>query len=398
MKKQIRYGIIWLGLWLVLYALLISGIWLLYAGWLPGADSLLGGRDIHSFAHYRQHFTGLFVRLAVVVTLLVLAVIGFKAWVRCVGGWRKFLPRFAFLLAFTALLAELLLRMAFALPGGTLPGLQDAKLLADAYGDETYWVLQTRLAGDKPRDYVQPILGWGQKRPSDDNPLGLRPSAIEALAMEGSQIYFYGDSFVHGMPFNQKTLPEMVAEQSDAYTLVNLGVRGYGVDQMYLKARELGLPDSGGEVWLGILTWDLDRAYLEFTYGQKPRYQIVDGELTLPNLPLEQLDKDYVASYEVPFRSWLIQAVRRHWQARQGIEGEGPVRDEKIEINRAIIREWLAWCSEAGIPLRVILFHTRQDLALESWRNEAVIDVCAEFNIPLFNTADVLLPYLDPAR
>jgi len=377
------------------YLLLMLLVSMLYAGLLPGSDALLSGRHIHALGHYLYHFSKRYVLIVGGAVLFFALIVGFVGWVRCVGGWRRFIPRFAFMLAFTALLAEIVLRLAFALPGGVLPQLQNAELLGDPNTDDFYWVLAARLGGKVERDYVLPVRGWSQTMPSTDNPLGLKNVTREALAKSGPWIYFYGDSFVHGMPFNKKTLPEMIDDKSDFFIPVNLGARGYGVDQMYLTAKDLGMPPAGSEVWVGILTWDLDRAYLEYSYGQKPRYRIKDNELVLSNVPIEQLDQEYVDSFPMPFRSWFLQALCRQWQARQGLERGGPVRDEKIAINHAIMREWSSWCREAGIPLRVILFHTRQDLAEESWRNQAIRDICTEFNIPLFDTADVLLPYLE---
>jgi hypothetical protein len=379
---------------LVIYLIMIGALALAFHGWLPVLDEVLSGREVHSFGHYARILTGHYFRGLAFVVALVGLVIAWRAWVRATGGWRRFLPRFAFLLLFTALLFELVLRLAFALPGGRLPALQDAELLGDPNTDDFYWVLAARLERKVARDYVLPVRGWGQKRPTPENPHGLRPDAREALARTGPFIHFYGDSFVHGMPFNRTTLPALLDDRTDAFSVVNLGVRGYGLDQMYLTARELGLPAPGSEVWVGLLTWDLDRAYLSFSYGQKPRYRLEAGRLTLPNVPITRIDQVFVDEFEIPFRSWLLQLLRHHWRSRQGLERGGAEREEKIALNRAILKEWADWCRAGGIPMRIVLFHTRQDLAQESWRTRAVREMCAENDLPLLDTAEVLLPYL----
>ena len=214
------------------------------------------------------------------------------------------------------------------------------------------------------------------------------------MANAGPKIYFFGDSFVHGMPFNSRTLPEMIMDLCGERNIVNFGVRGYGLDQMFIKAKEIGPPGSGGEIWVGILTWDIDRAYLEYIFGQKPRFRLSAGGLSLTNIPLVRTDREYVDNYRMPFRSWLVQAVRRRWQARAGLEREGPERDDKIQLNRALLRAWSVWAREKNTPLRVVLFHTRQDLTLESWRTRMVHAACTELALPLFDTAEVLLPYI----
>ena len=380
---------------LCVYGLLALALAGWHAGWLPGADHVLAGRHLHSLSHYLRHFTLRFACMAGVVLAVPASLFIFRIWVRNTGGWKRFVPRFVFLIGFTLLLAELALRMAFAMPGGRMPALQNPALLGDPNTDDFYWVLTARLAGKTERDYVLPFRGWGQTQPSEDNPHALRKEARDALNRGGPAIYFYGDSFVHGMPFNTNTLPALVEARRSGVTVINLGVRGYGVDQMYLKARELGLPPPGGEVWVGILTWDLDRAYLEYSYGQKPRYRMHDGDWTLPMVPLAQLDQAYVQAFQLPFRSWVLQLFRQQWRARQGLEREGPDRDEKIALNRMILGEWSAWCREAGVPLRIVLFHTRSDLAQDSWRTRAVHAICGEFGLPLLDTAEVLMPYLE---
>jgi hypothetical protein len=378
---------------LAVYGLLAAGLAVVYFGRIPGVEAVLSGRDVHAYGYYLAHLSHLFVRVAVLILAAMAAAFGFNAWVRATGGWRRFLPRFAFLVICTALLLELTLRLLFALPGGSRRDWLKADLLADPNADEAYWVLTARLAGAVERDHVVPLRGWSQLRPDQENPLGLREETLRALRRNEPKMYFFGDSFVQGMPFNEQSLPSLVGERLPERSLVNLGVRGYGVDQMYLLAREIGLPPEGGEVWVGILTWDLDRAFLAFTHGQRPRYRL-DETLVLERSPGPQTDQEYVDGYRMPFRSWLVQAVRHRWRMREGLERGGPERDEKIEINRAILRAWANWTREHGTPMRVILFHTRQDLAQESWRTRAVHAICQELGLPLFDTADVLLPYL----
>ena len=379
---------------LALYLLLALGLAALYFGWLPGADAVLGGRAVHSYGYYLAHLSKVGARLLAGLAAVGAVLVGFRFWVRANGGWRRFLPRFAFLLVFTALLAEIALRVMFSGAAGRRAGWVSADLLADPNTDNAYWVLSARLSGGVERDYVVPLRGWSQSRPDEGNPPGLRDESMRALQQEEPKVYFFGDSFVQGMPFNEKSLPVLVDERVPGRSVVNLGVRGYGVDQMYLFAREVGLPEAGGEVWVGILTWDLDRAYLEYSHGQRPRYRIVDDQLVLAHTPGPQTDQEFVEAYRMPFRTWLAQAVRRRWQLREGLERGGPERDEKISLNRAILREWSTWARSNGTPVKVVLFRTRQDLAQDGWRARAIHEICRELELPLFDTADVLLPYI----
>lgn len=372
----------------------IVGLWCAYSGWLPGADRFLEGRHIHPFSRYFVNFMHICAKALVLGIIAIAIALALRLWARKTGGWRRFTPRFVFLVAMTALLLELVLRITFALPPGTIPRLQDPLLIGEPSNDDFYWVLLARTTGKLARESVSPELGWTQDKPAPDNPIGLGPEARQALARSGPAIYFYGDSFVHGMPYNTKTLPTMVSEKS-GNNVINLGVMGYGVDQMYLKARAMGLPPPGSEVWVGILTWDLDRTYQNYTSGQKPRFTLVDGALVLTNVPITRSNQEFVRDYKMPFRSWLWQACKRRFELRFGLEMEGPVKEEKIALNRAVLEKWSAWCREANIPLKVVLFHTSRDLAWESWRTTAVKNFSKDLDLPLFDTAEILAPYLN---
>jgi len=373
------------------FVLLSLFLYLIYQGWLPGGDHVLGGRSIHSFRHYFHYFTKLYLLVTGWIAGLIVLALVLRWWAQKIGGWRRFAPRFIFMLCFTALLAEVTLRVVFALPGGLVPAVQKPDLLGEAGTDDFYWVLTHRLSGQVAREYVIPSLGWSQQPPTPGNPLGLEQTSLENLARPGPMIQFYGDSFVHGMLHNVKKLPDMVAEKS-GWNVVNLGVRGYGVDQMYLLAKEIGLPPAGSEVWVGILTWDLDRTYLAYSYGQKPRFTFQDGHLELKNIPLTISNEEFVKNFRMPFRSWLVQAFRRYASAGAGLEREGPDKHEKIALNHEILAEWADWCRQAGITMRIVLFRSNQDLLYDGWRDRAIRAYAQELGLPAFDTAEVLRP------
>ena len=373
-------------------------LWLAYVGWLPGSNHLLSGRTIHSFHRYWVHYSRLFLVISAGLTFGVCLVVGLRLWVRRVGGWRRFWPRFAFSVFLTLLLAELVLRMALLNPQLPLRPLQNPSLVASSFSDEAWWVLGYRHAYSdmKLTEIAHPLLGNCQERPRKDNPLGLYMHARERLGGEGPRILFFGDSFVHGMPFNQTTLPEMVeAQLADGRPVANLGVRGYGIDQMYLLAQELGTPRQGDTVLVGVLTWDIDRTVFSFMFGQKPRFVVQDGALRLSNIPFQASNQEFLDSFKVSYPSFLIQALKRKWARLRNLDlVEGGQAEEKRKITKAILTQWNREIASAGAQMTVILFHTRQDLATRDWRNDVVRETCGGLGVPLLDTADVLLPYL----
>ncbi len=382
----------------LLYGVMVILLWLAYEGWLPRSDHLLAGRTIHRFYRYWAHYSRLYSIISGGLVAGVCLAAGLRLWVRRVGGWRRFWPRFAFSAGLTLVLAELVLRMALLHPQLPLRPLQDPNLVASSFSDEAWWVLGYRhgYSDMKLAEITHPLLGYGQEPPREDNPLGLYAYTRERLGSEGPRILFFGDSFVHGMPFNQTTLPEMVeAQLADGRPVANLGVRGYGLDQIYLLAHELGTPRRGDTLLVGVLTWDIDRTVFSFMFGQKPRFVVQDGALRLSNIPFPSSNQKFLRSFKVSYPSFLIQALKRKWARLRNLDiVEGGQAEEKRQITRAILAQWSREIAAAGAQMTVVLFHTRQDIATQDWRNEVVRETCGELGILLLDTADVLLPYL----
>jgi hypothetical protein len=68
--------------------------------------------------------------------------------------------------------------------------------------------------------------------------------------------------------------------------VLNLGVHGYGHDQMLVYLREEGLRYHPDIVIVGFVQDDMERNMLEFRDYAKPRFELVDGALALRNSPV----------------------------------------------------------------------------------------------------------------
>ncbi len=201
----------------------------------------------------------------------------------------------ALLLGLVAL--ELLLRLAFAYP-------PLARRLAtnDDLSYRRAWVEQHRrgIDGIGEVDRHDPLLGWRPRpdleipsswngkrlttnsqgfRSARDFTLPKRPSVTRMLAL--------GDSFTFGEEVSDdETWTHQLDAMCPDLEVFNLGVHGYGHDQMLLLLRELGRDYAPDVVLLGYLKTDTYRNLLSFRDYAKPRFELSGGELTLRGVPV----------------------------------------------------------------------------------------------------------------
>jgi len=170
-------------------------------------------------------------------------------------------------------------------------------------GDEDLWKYLWNRGSTRsnPRLVHSGTLGW-RPRPgyrTDQftlNSRGLR-GAREYPYEKGSgerRIVAVGDSFTFGSvdPALMAPIPDEAVytarlEQSlPGVSVLNLGVDGYGTDQLLLYLREEGFKYSPDLVILSVYVDDLVRATLSFRDYQKPKFELEAGKLVLTGVPV----------------------------------------------------------------------------------------------------------------
>ena len=113
-----------------------------------------------------------------------------------------------------------------------------------------------------------------------------------------------GDSFTFGIDTNDaETWPHLLEARDARLNVINLGVGGYGVDQMDVTLQEtIGVyhPDL---VIVAFIGDDLRRTFLSFRDYKKPRFVLRGGGLRLTNVPIGTPD-EVIGEIEMR-RRWL---------------------------------------------------------------------------------------------
>lgn len=279
---------------------------------------------------------------------------------------------------FTLGICEVLLRLALFSDNLRVPALRQAWRYADSTYEEDYWKLSYLFGegGNAPRvGRLHATLGW-LPTTTTGNPLGIytdQPLQLDALERP---ILFYGDSFVAGV--SPLELPERLPQKLDTLTgarrVINLGVGGFGVDQIYLRFRDSVGAFRQPTVLAGILMDDLDRNTLCFRAGLKPYFDLVDGQLVVRNLPITQAPLDYVAENPPQISSylWRLVALRLRDILPAGWVdswlGYDEIDARKRRISAKLLEQFATDARAQGIHLYFVLFYGLREIERESWQ------------------------------
>lgn len=181
-------------------------------------------------------------------------------------------------------------------------------------------------------------LGWtvGSNRKSSD---GLYFSSVEGIRSAGPNIRLanqthsfrvalIGDSnaFSLEVPFEKSWGYHLQRFLGSHVQVLNFGVNGYGVDQIYLRYQRDVRPWKAQVVVIGFITHDLVRSmavYPPVSFGWrgflvKPRFTVKNGKLELVNVPLptthEVLNVEKIS--QLPFIDYDLGYGTIHWNWR----------------------------------------------------------------------------------
>jgi hypothetical protein len=236
-------------------------------------------------------------------------------------------------IGFLVFLFEGTARLAFLIPG-------ISKRL-EANEDYTYlrnWVREHQKAGTATYysfDRYDPSKGWRPKPNLKDekawgdkilntNSTGLRGKKDFPYGKNGGRprILILGDSFTFGdQVSDNETYSHYLQEMLPNTEVINMGVHGYGHDQMLILFKEEGIRYQPDIVILGFLPLDMSRNLLDFRDYAKPRFVLEKGELKLTGTPVprpeEILRWDWARPRIFDLFSLVRHSVEKFWGLQQ---------------------------------------------------------------------------------
>lgn len=300
---------------------------------------------------------------------------------------------------------ELLLRYAVTHPtslGAFGRRIRQPQNFADGDSDDDYWKLfygwqDPAKVGDA--EHPDPVIGWAGSYVT----AGTYEHVNERLIHGRQLVILYGDSYSQCNTPPEECFQSLLEESEFGrdYCLLNYGVGGYGLDQIYLLLERSidRFADRDPIVIVGMLPEsDLDRSVLSFRDWPKPRLDVVDGEL-VPRGPVTTDARKYLAEHPVSIRSYLwryflFNPTRFLMRVRTRLQDTAPIIREKKALCRKILEEIERSLARRHLRHFFLFFHA-EPAALHTWevfrwQDELVHDVCRELAIPCVDTRDYL--------
>ena len=229
--------------------------------------------------------------------------------------------------------------------------------------DDASWRLRwARRQAEQPTLYYgfdvhHPVRGWAVRpgvrdlrafgdRLVNTNSEGLRGRREYASPRPAGvpRILVFGDSFTFGDEVgDDETYCHFLQQLLPHTEVLNLGVHGYGHDQMLLYLREAGPRFRPDVVLLGFVYDDMERNLLGFRDFAKPRFELRGARLELRGTPVP-------SPHELRAREWrqlrlldLASMLRSAWDWRSGAAGE-----RMRELTTALLDEFRAEAERLG--------------------------------------------------
>jgi len=271
-------------------------------------------------------------------------------------------------IVFLLFLFEGFARLAFSVP-------QVAQRLT---GNEDYtyrrnWVQSHQQQGLEVYytfDMYDPSKGWMPKPNVKDlkvfdnktlntNSKSLRGKREFSYGRDGERlrILILGDSFTFGDEVSDdETYSSYLQALLPNAEVINMGVHGYGHDQMLILLKEEGIKYAPDIVILGFLPLDMSRNLLSFRDYAKPRFQLQGGVLKLTGTPVPRPEEILKWDWARPRIVDLFSLVRH--QIKRGLR----IQEQEMQtITTAILTDMIHTIEKIpAIPILAYLPRARE--------------------------------------
>lgn len=272
--------------------------------------------------------------------------------------------------------------------------LREPGAYADIYADQheniysqEYWTLYNIFGKFfRPPEIPHPLLGWVGKFDRDDL------VHWEKNKVKGRRpVLLFGDSFSYCV--GAKCFEDFLNEDSafsSKYYLLNYGVGGYGVDQIYLLSREVIPMYDDPIVIFGMMTRDMDRSILKFRTGQKPYFEIADGQLELKGVPMEPKASYFIERNMPEITSYLFRYLRNSLSQTlpENHEKTMAIKEKIKTLNDLILKESHQLLEQSGLDYRFLVFSPVYQSDGE-WREIDIRNFLEKNHAPYIFTKDI---------
>lgn len=285
--------------------------------------------------------------------------------------------------------AEYVFRFLIFNENSILKELKDPGKYANIYTDD-YWKLYYRLDGGHPPPKVpHPILGWKGFFEQDTY-----VHRDEEMVQGRRKVLLYGDSFamcIDSVKCFEDILNTDSVFSKDHY-LLNYGVGGYGVDQIYLLCSLSFKIHENPFVVISILPNDMDRSILKVRTGQKPYFELVNNELELRGVPINPDPAEYYEQNPPGIKSYIYaRAVNSNLNPNFDPDHmPADLKEKSLRLNEKIITALNEMLKNAGVEYVFMIFDNLYNPDGD-WRYQHLMSFMHIHKIPYFGTYDLIV-------
>ena len=152
------------------------------------------------------------------------------------------------------------------------------------------------------------------------------------------RILVIGDSYTFGEEVSDnETYPFYLQELIPNSEVMNLGMHGYGHDQMLIFLKEEGIKYKPDIVILGFIHPDMTRNMVNFRDYAKPKFELNDKGLKLTATPVPSLEQTLKWDWIRPRIIDVVSILHHNYRNRTGLYDK-----EKDDLTTAILTEIIA--------------------------------------------------------
>jgi hypothetical protein len=321
--------------------------------------------------HRNRALSSLFVRILVVLTLV------------CV----------------TLVAAEVVFRRLLFSDVAAVKWLKKPALYAEEFSED-YFKLAYRFIGA----YVQPndrFLGWVNHRVvapvrythADDGLIGAK-----------TPVLLYGDSFAQCATPKASCFDGILNANprfNSQYYLVNYGVNGYGMDQIYLLYTRTVGRYSSPAVIISLLDQDLDRSLVGASWQTKPFFTLNGGELVYQDSHMDPDIHHFFALHPPEIASYLYRLfLHSHFlpeRIGEYLRDTQARRTKIMDLNRAILLAAAADLKRRSLKHVFLVFESALQVSdAPDWRIRFLTEVFRENHIPYIMVRDIFAESENP--
>lgn len=275
------------------------------------------------------------------------------------------------------------------------------ELYADRHTEDVYWVLSRIFQGTagKPAPGPDELLGWRGRKKLHPEHYGHRDEQV----LDGRRaVLLFGDSFAACNTSSEDCFEGLFArsERAEDALLLNYGVGGYGLDQIYLLMRESLKhwdehpgPEKPFVVVSLLVDDDLDRCAVSLRGWPKPRFHLDGDELVLEP-PGSQDFEEWLDENPLGVRSYLWRFLVHGSgllpaETQERFSGSERRTGENREVCKALLAAMQHELVSRELDYCFLLFRGVEGIRSPHafpWQNRCVLRSFKELNAPFVDT------------